>query len=102
MAADALLLGANGTFGHVAAQILGSRFDTIATAREASGSLVAFDVTQPDADLTDLLGRLKPGGLVINAIAMLGSDIPAGAPAALNERALAVNALFPHRLARIA
>ena len=101
MAADALLLGANGTFGHVAARIF-ARHDTIATAREASGSVIAFDVTKPDADLETLLERIKPGGLIVNAVAVPASDVQSGAPAASHERALAINALFPHRLARLA
>jgi dTDP-4-dehydrorhamnose reductase len=102
MAADVLLFGAGGTLGHVAARVLASRFDLLAPVRQTSGNAPAFDVLQSDEVLAVLLGRLKPGGLIVNTVAVLGADIPTDAGPAIRERVLAVNALFPHRVARLA
>jgi dTDP-4-dehydrorhamnose reductase len=89
-------------FGHVAAQILARRWIVLTTARRPGEERVTFDVLQPDSDLATLLGRLRPSGLIINAAAVLASDIANSVSAQARERALAINAVFPHRLARIA
>ena len=96
--ADVLVLGADGTLGHVAARVLARRFDTIVTARRASETALGFDATDGDPELRALLARVRPGGMVLNAVAVLATDASEQA----RERVLAVNAVFPHRLARIA
>lgn len=102
MAANVLLLGADGTFGHVAAKVLGTGRSMIATARQPRHGVLPFDVMQGDDDLAGLLGRLPRDALIVNAIAMLAGVLRPDASPELRERALAINAVFPHRLARLA
>jgi len=97
-----VLLGADGTFGHVAARVLGTRGSMIATARRPRDGVLPFDVMRGDDDLAALLGRLQGNALIVNAVAMLAGEIGPEAPSELRERALAINAVFPHRLARLA
>jgi dTDP-4-dehydrorhamnose reductase len=102
MAVNALLLGADGTFGHVAAKVLGTGRSMIATARRPRDGVLPFDVMQGDDDLAALLGRLQGNALIVNAVAVLAGEIGPEAPPELRERVLAINAVFPHRLARLA
>ncbi len=102
MAADILVLGAGGMFGHVAAAVLGPRFDTLTTDRRGDSGHVRFDVLQPDEDLVALARKLGPAAVILNAVAVTASQIGPVADDAARERALLVNAVFPHRLARVA
>jgi dTDP-4-dehydrorhamnose reductase len=102
MPADVLVLGVSGMFGQAAFNVMRQKYDVLATARRGGGDVVEFDVLQSDADLEALTRRLRPGGVVVNAVAVLAADINAAVAAADRERALLVNAVFPHRLARIA
>jgi dTDP-4-dehydrorhamnose reductase len=101
MAADVMVLGAGGTFGHAAAAVLSRSFEVVSAARTPGAGGVAFDARACDDELTGLLSLVKPGGLAVNAAAVLASEIAADT-AAGREQAIAVNALFPNRLARLA
>ena len=108
MSADVLVLGAGGTFGHVVVSLLSRKYKLIATTRQPgkdivalNADLVGFDVIAGDDQLVALLRRLKPDGLVINAIAVPSPEIATGL-ASSREQAIAINAVFPNRLARIA
>jgi dTDP-4-dehydrorhamnose reductase len=102
MAADILVLGAGGMFGHMAAAVLGRRFKMITTDRAGEAGSIPFDVLQPDEDLTALARGLDPDAIILNAVAVTASQIGQAADDATRERALLVNSVFPHRLARIA
>jgi dTDP-4-dehydrorhamnose reductase len=71
----------------------------IATARHAMADCVPFDVDAPDEALAAITQRARPQGLIVNAIATTAAQMAAPAT---SERAYAVNATFPHRLARVA
>ncbi len=99
MPAKVLLLGASGCFGHMAAAVLGATHSLLACGRRPG--LLPFSVEDSDDRLRDLLLQAGPGAVVINAIATLAADIRSDDPAAM-ERAIAVNALWPQRLSRLA
>jgi dTDP-4-dehydrorhamnose reductase len=98
MLADALVLGADGTFGHLAAQVLSARSRVLAASRSPRADGIAFDALDSDTALGAVLEQVKPAGLVINAVGILASEIAAAG----REHAVAINAYFPHRLAHIA
>ncbi|HNN96416.1 MAG TPA: sugar nucleotide-binding protein [Pseudomonadota bacterium] len=99
MPSKVVLLGASGCFGHMAAAVLGGTQTVLACGRRPG--LVPFSVDDSDDKLRQLLLRAGPGAVVVNAIAMLASDIRADDAASL-ERAIQTNALFPQRLSRLA
>src|SRR5205085_7987141 len=98
-AADVIVLGAGGMFGHVAAAALRHAFAVIATARNQLPDCIAYDVNEPDEALAAVARRAKPQALIVNAIATTGARMAAAGP---QERDFAVNATFPHTVARIA
>lgn len=97
-AADVIVLGAGGMFGHVAAAALRRQYAVIATARREMPECIAYDVDQPDDALSAVARRAHPQALIVNAIATTAAQIAADT----RERAVAVNATFPHRVARVA
>lgn len=99
MPADVLVLGAGGTFGHVATTMLSKRYDVVRAARRPSAHVVEFDALGDDHHLRTLLRKVHSGGMVVNTVAILASAIQSAAD---HERAVATNSLFPHRLARLA
>ena len=91
---SAVVLGAEGMFGSMAARVLSDDMVVVATSRQD------FNVEDGTAGLlSQLVGR--PPGLVINAIAMLAGAVRAEDPASLRA-ALRINADFPHLLAEVA
>jgi dTDP-4-dehydrorhamnose reductase len=101
MPVDVLVLGAGGDFGHVAVEVFSEQFCVLAAARRPVGNIVGFDALCSDDQLSNLLKRVRPNGLAVNAVAILGSEIVAET-AVGREQAIAVNAVFPNRLARMA
>jgi dTDP-4-dehydrorhamnose reductase len=103
-----LILGGEGMLGHKVFQILGSRFETYATFREARGLWQRFPmyatadsqrlfggVEAVDFDsLVQVMGRVRPH-VVINCIGIIKQLKEASDPII----SLALNSLFPHRLA---
>ena len=102
MAGDVLVLGASGMFGHVAAGVLGRKFEIVAAGRPGDSGSIPFDVLQPDADLIALARNLRPDAMILNAVAVTALQAGPAVVSPDRERALLVNAVFPHRLARIA
>jgi dTDP-4-dehydrorhamnose reductase len=98
-AADVIVLGAGGMFGHVAAAALRRQYAVIATARRAMSDCIPYDVDEPDDALAAVVERAKPRALIVNAIATTAAQMAA---AATHKRGYQVNAAFPHRLARVA
>jgi dTDP-4-dehydrorhamnose reductase len=98
-AADVIVLGAGGMFGHVAVAALKRRYAVVATARHDSSEFVSYDVDEQDAALAAIVERAHADAIIVNAIATTASQMAA---AETHEHAFRVNATFPHRLARIA
>ncbi|WP_374440437.1 dTDP-4-dehydrorhamnose reductase family protein [Stella sp.] len=105
-----LVLGATGMLGHRLVAELAPRFDVAAASRgrpEAAPAALAgsrqigarwiggLDATD-EAMLTDVLDRERPD-VVLNAAGVVKQRLGSGDV----ERAVAVNALLPHRLARL-
>lgn len=101
MPADVLVLGAGGSFGHVAAAVLSRKYQIIVAARSPAGNALAFEARGSNEALEELLGRVRRDGLVLNAVAVLTSEITVDC-AAGRERAIDINAIFPNRLAQVA
>src|ERR1043166_3348877 len=99
-AADVIVLGAGGMFGHVAAAVLRRTYAVVATARRETPDCVAYDADEPDDALASIAQRARPQALIVNAIAATAAQMRAAA--GTQQRAFAVNATFPHRLARVA
>jgi dTDP-4-dehydrorhamnose reductase len=99
MKADALILGARGMLGHVAARVMSAHAQVL-TAGRADANII-FDARRDDGDFGELLADLRPGGLVVNAIAILAGDIVTRHSMTYLD-VLSVNAIFPHRLAEAA
>ena len=107
MSRRVLILGASGMLGHKLWQRCRDRFDTWATVRSAYQDYERFGLFDPerlvtDLDITDFdrmaqaLAAIRPQ-VVVNCIGIVKQRPAAQDPIA----ALTVNALFPHRLARL-
>ena len=102
-----LILGASGMLGHKLWQVCRERFETWATVRGASGKYVAYNLFDPErlldgVDASDFstvvraFDRVQPH-VVVNATGIVKQSPSAKDPIASIE----INALFPHRLARL-
>ncbi|BBK29529.1 dTDP-4-dehydrorhamnose reductase [Stella humosa] len=100
-----LILGATGMLGHMLARVLAGDFDTVAAFRGDAGRwprAIAGVAIEPGCDVEDaaglarLLDRVRPDA-VLNAAGVVKQRLGA----ADTERAVAINALLPHRLARL-
>lgn len=101
-----LVIGATGMFGHMACRTFGARFDLYATCRAGWAThpgldrVIARDRCYEHVDVTDgervraVLREARPG-TVVNAVGVIKQRPEAADPAV----SIAVNALFPHRLA---
>src|SRR3982751_3325121 len=103
----ALIIGGSGMLGHKLWQTLSSRFDTFVTFRQPASAYKHHGIFDParmignvstsDFDsLTRILAETKPD-VVINCVGIVKQDAAAQDPLA----SIAVNALFPHRLAQL-
>lgn len=102
MPADALVLGVGGMLGHLVARVTRERYKTLGAARGTIANAIHFDVCQTDAELLGVFRRVRPGGTIINAVGMLAARLNQSDNPSECERGLTVNAVFPHRLARLA
>lgn len=95
-----LILGGNGMLGRRLTETLGERHDVRATVREAGGSASNRFVGGVDAcdfaRVAEVVGRFRPEA-VLNAIGLVKQRPEGQDPLP----ALEVNAVFPHRLARL-
>jgi dTDP-4-dehydrorhamnose reductase len=66
--------------------------------RDAEPGAITFDAEDGRDAVDRLVDRLAPGDVVVNCIAVLAGDVDDGSSAG-RQRALLVNALFPHTLA---
>lgn len=100
-----LVLGGDGMLGHQVVRRLSSSHDVVTTVRNAAPATIkdclshsriitGFDARVPDASLTLLLAE-RPQ-VVINAVGIVKQRSAAADPL----ESIAVNSIFPHRLAR--
>ena len=99
-----LVLGASGMLGHKLVQVIGREFETVAAVREpgslpdgtgASAIVAGMEAGDPDS-LNRILDRVQPDA-VLNAVGVVKQALPG----ADRSTAIAVNALFPNRLAEL-
>lgn len=100
-----MVLGAGGMLGHRLAAVLAPRFDVVATSRRGAGAtpstvrgatVVGGVDAAEEGGLARLLDRFRPDA-VLNATGLVKQRLGAGD----REAAVAINALVPHRLARL-
>src|SRR6267143_1079679 len=102
-----LILGGSGMLGHKLWQIFSDRFDTHVTLRQPLSSRAVSDLFDPARlhlgvlaedfeGLRSVLGDFQPD-VVVNCIGIVKRDAAAKDP----EASINVNALFPHRLAKL-
>ncbi|BBK39165.1 NAD(P)-dependent oxidoreductase [Allostella sp. ATCC 35155] len=100
-----MVLGAGGMLGHRLAAVLAPRFEVVATLRGAAGavsSAVCGTTVVGGVDVADegglarLLDRFRPEA-VLNAVGVVKQRLGPGD----GEEAVTINALLPHRLARL-
>lgn len=100
-----MVLGAGGMLGHRLAAVLAPGFEVVATLRGAAatipstvrGTTVVGGVdTTDESALARLLDRFRPEA-VLNAVGLVKQRLGPGD----REEAVAINALLPHRLARL-
>lgn len=101
------MVGANGMLGHKLVQEFAPRFETWATVRRKAASMIQYCLCDParvlgDIDATDFdsvvaaVTTARPS-VVINALGMVKQRSEARDP----MLSIAINALFPHRLAKL-
>lgn len=101
-----LILGGSGMLGHKLWQTLSGRFDTRATFRQSPDAYTRFGLFDPARSIGNVsahdfdgvvraLAQARPE-VVVNCVGIVKQDAAAKDP----YQSIAVNALFPHRLAQ--
>lgn len=102
-----LIIGGSGMLGHKLWQTLSERYETFATFRQPAGAYAPYGLFDParmignistgDFDaLTRAVAQTKPD-VVVNCVGIVKQDAAAKDPLT----SIAVNSLFPHRLAQL-
>lgn len=103
-----LILGGSGMLGHKLVQVLSQPFDVYATFRRDPAAYARFGIFDPDrsiggvhaeddASIADAIARTQPD-VIVNCIGIIKQSSAAKDPIP----SIAINALFPHRLAALA
>jgi dTDP-4-dehydrorhamnose reductase len=102
-----MILGGSGMLGHKLWQVLGPRFETYVTFRQAASYYKRFGIFDLERSIgnvsaenfdsvTSALATIRPQ-VVVNCIGVVKQDAAAKDPVT----SISVNALFPHRLAQV-